>query len=78
MLSDRTGIDVELLRLDPSSMLSDYSVAQRMAWAARRRPTRIKDRADSLMGLFNVNMPLIYGEGERAFERLQEHACNRS
>jgi hypothetical protein len=24
------------------------------------------------MGLFNVNMPLLYGEGTRAFIRLQE------
>jgi hypothetical protein len=43
-----------------------------MSWAANRATTRIEDRAYSLVGLFNVNMPLLYGEGDRAFIRLQE------
>lgn len=47
------------------------SVAQKMSWAARRETTRIEDRAYSLMGLFDINMPTLYGEGERAFLRLQ-------
>lgn len=50
----------------------DYSIAQKMSWAAGRATTRIEDRAYSLLGLFNVNMPLLYGEGNRAFIRLQE------
>jgi hypothetical protein len=77
-LSNRTAIDLELLRGTPSSMLSRYSVAQRMAWAAHRKTTRVEDRAYSLLGLFDVNMPLIYGEGERAFERLQEQIIRTS
>lgn len=52
--------------------LSDASVATRMAWAAGRQTTRKEDRAYSLLGLFNINMPLLYGEGHRAFERLQK------
>jgi hypothetical protein len=47
------------------------SVAQKMSWAARRETTRVEDRAYSLMGIFNINMPTLYGEGERAFQRLQ-------
>lgn len=47
------------------------SVAQIMSWASRRETTRVKDIAYSLMGLFNVNMPPLYGEGTRAFQRLQ-------
>ncbi|KAM4057050.1 ankyrin repeats (3 copies) domain-containing protein [Hirsutella rhossiliensis] len=47
-------------------------IAQRMSWAAGRRTTRVEDGAYCLMGLFSINMPLIYGEGERAFIRLQE------
>ncbi|KAH9898914.1 HET-domain-containing protein [Xylariomycetidae sp. FL2044] len=47
-------------------------VAIRMSWAATRITTRVEDEAYSLMGLFNVNMPLIYGEGKKAFRRLQE------
>ncbi|KAI5993221.1 heterokaryon incompatibility protein-domain-containing protein [Pisolithus albus] len=47
------------------------SVAQIMSWAADRKTTRVEDRAYSLMGLFGVNMPMVYGEGSKAFQRLQ-------
>ncbi|KAI6105261.1 heterokaryon incompatibility protein-domain-containing protein, partial [Pisolithus croceorrhizus] len=47
------------------------SVAQIMSWAAERKTTRVEDRAYSLMGLFGVNMPMLYGEGKKAFQRLQ-------
>ncbi|KAM0412853.1 hypothetical protein ACHAPD_007901 [Fusarium lateritium] len=43
-----------------------------MSWAADRVTTRKEDGAYSLMGLFGINMPLLYGEGEKAFYRLQE------
>ena len=48
------------------------SIAEKMSWAANRETTREEDRAYSLMGLFLVNMPTLYGEGSRAFKRLQE------
>ncbi|KAK4225685.1 putative vegetative incompatibility HET containing-domain protein [Podospora fimiseda] len=47
-------------------------IARKMAWAANRNSTRIEDKAYSLLGLFGIFMPLIYGERERAFIRLQE------
>ncbi|OQO08773.1 hypothetical protein B0A48_05663 [Cryoendolithus antarcticus] len=53
------------------------SVAQRMAWAARRSTTREEDRAYCLFGLFDVNMPLLYGEGANAFRRLQEEIIHK-
>ena len=46
-------------------------VAQIMSWAAGRTTTRVEDRAYSLMGLLEVNMPMLYGEGKKAFHRLQ-------
>ena len=46
-------------------------VAQIMSWAAKRTTTRVEDRAYSLMGLLDVNMPMLYGEGKKAFYRLQ-------
>ncbi|KIW99047.1 uncharacterized protein Z519_00710 [Cladophialophora bantiana CBS 173.52] len=46
-------------------------VAERMNWAAKRTTTRVEDQAYCLLGLFDINMPLLYGEGERAFLRLQ-------
>lgn len=51
---------------------NEYSVAQKMSWSARRVTTRVEDGAYCLLGLFGVNMPLLYGEGQRAFFRLQE------
>ncbi|KAK3368850.1 heterokaryon incompatibility protein-domain-containing protein, partial [Lasiosphaeria ovina] len=49
----------------------EASVAEKMSWAANRITTRPEDRAYSLMGLFGVNMPTLYGEGHSAFTRLQ-------
>lgn len=56
----------------------EYSVAQKMSWAAGRQTTRLEDAAYCLMGLFDVNMPLLYGEGRKAFSRLQQQILQRS
>ena len=48
------------------------SIARRMSWASLRQTTRIEDMAYCLLGIFDINMPLLYGEGSRAFIRLQE------
>jgi hypothetical protein len=69
-LSSITAIPSEVLEDASKRMFS--SVARRMTWAARRQTTRMEDIAYSLFGIFGVNMPLLYGEGERAFVRLQE------
>lgn len=50
----------------------ECTVAERMSWASTRVTTKVEDSAYSLMGLFDVHMPLIYGEGKKAFRRLQE------
>jgi hypothetical protein len=52
--------------------LRSFSIAQRMSWSAKRTTTRIEDRAYSLLGIFDISLTVIYGEGERAFQRLQE------
>ncbi|KAK7895140.1 hypothetical protein LTR67_005880 [Exophiala xenobiotica] len=52
--------------------LDQESVATRMSWASTRDTSRVEDLAYCLLGIFNINMPLLYGEGERAFVRLQE------
>jgi len=57
---------------------STCSIAQRISWAAERITKRVEDRAYSLMGLFNINMPMIYGEREKAFLRLQQHIIQKS
>ncbi|PKK51531.1 hypothetical protein CI102_5412 [Trichoderma harzianum] len=69
VISRITGIDVSILAgADPSLI----AVARKMYWASRRTTTRVEDMAYCLMGLFSVSMPLIYGEGKKAFLRLQE------
>ena len=69
-LSDVTNIPVHIL--EDSRSLSEVSVAERMSWAAHRQSTRIEDVAYSLLGIFDIHMPLLYGDGEKAFVWLQE------
>lgn len=68
-LHEITGIPVQALRGEP---LSHFSIDERFSWAATRRTTRPEDQAYSLLGIFGVFLPLIYGEGkENAFRRLR-------
>ncbi|KAK3693444.1 heterokaryon incompatibility protein-domain-containing protein [Podospora appendiculata] len=77
LLEKTTKIDEQVL-LDPR-FLSRTCISQRMSWAANRKTTRPEDTAYSLMGIFSVNMPPLYGEGaENAFVRLQEAILNTS
>ncbi|KAI1125353.1 heterokaryon incompatibility protein-domain-containing protein [Nemania abortiva] len=69
-IEKRTGIPKEVL-LDPAAR-RENSVAERMSWAKGRQTTRIEDRTYSLLGLFDITMPLLYGEGDAAFSRLHE------
>ncbi|KAI3316594.1 hypothetical protein HD806DRAFT_517226 [Xylariaceae sp. AK1471] len=75
-LSTKTGIPEEVLG-DPSKV-STCSVAQRMSWMSRRTTERVEDRAYSLLGLFDVHMPILYGEREKAFLRLQQHIAQKT
>lgn len=65
-----TGVPASVLR--SSQVIKQTCVARKMSWAANRRATRVEDVAYSLFGIFEVNLPLLYGEGKRAFVRLQE------
>jgi hypothetical protein len=65
-----TDIDNAVLR--SCQTLADISIAKRMTWASKRKTTRVEDVAYCLLGIFDVNMPLLYGEGNKAFTRLQE------
>jgi hypothetical protein len=82
LISSITSIDREvlfhgvgrrrMLRLD------QFSVAKRMSWASLRETTREEDIAYCLLGIFELNMPLLYGEGAQAFVRLQEELMRRT
>ncbi|KAL6704614.1 hypothetical protein ACN47E_008011 [Coniothyrium glycines] len=59
-------------------LLRHASTARKMSWASGRKTKRVEDIAYSLLGMFDINMPLLYGEGTRAFQRLQEHIIQQS
>ncbi|KAI9644102.1 hypothetical protein NHQ30_007455 [Ciborinia camelliae] len=74
-LHEITGIETSAFR---GEYLSEFSVDQRMSWARNRETKREEDKAYSLLGIFNIYMPLIYGEGaNNAFRRLQEEIEKR-
>ncbi|OBS24588.1 hypothetical protein FPOA_05130 [Fusarium poae] len=58
---DRTGDNIH-----------QVSVSERMSWVSHRETTRVEDIAYCMLGIFDINMPLLYGEGNKAFIRLQE------
>jgi hypothetical protein len=70
ILSKVTGIDKVVLLTRKE--IWNRSVAQRMSWASGRVTTRVEDVAYCLLGIFGINMPMLYGEGPKAFLRLQE------
>lgn len=76
LLEQITGIALDVLTF--SRPIHSVPVAQRMSWASARETTRVEDEAYSMMGIFDVNMPTIYGEGRRAFRRLQEEIMKNS
>jgi len=75
-ISEITGISP--LVLHDREAIRFVSVAERMSWASKRTTTRIEDVAYCLLGIFDVNMPLLYGEGMKAFRRLQEEIIRTS
>jgi hypothetical protein len=76
-ISLATNIDETVLKSGLGGS-TEFSVAQRMSWASGRVTTRPEDIAYSLMGIFQVHMPLLYGEGHQAFRRLQEEIIRQS
>lgn len=75
-ISRRTRIDPAVLRAEQT--LDRFSIAQRMSWTAGRIAARSEDEAYCLLGIFKVSMPMLYGEGRRAFVRLQEEIIQRN
>ncbi|KAL9581038.1 MAG: hypothetical protein Q9203_006055 [Teloschistes exilis] len=75
-ISTATGIHPVYIK--DRTQIRKASVATRMSWAAHRQTTRLEDEAYCLMGLFDVNMPLLYGERHKAFKRLQHEIVTRT
>ena len=76
LISGATGIDEMYITYRES--IYNASIGARMSWASTRRTTRTEDEAYCLLGIFNINMPLLYGEGHKAFTRLQHEIARVS
>lgn len=74
-LSSITGIPT--LYLTRPNRAREASVAMRMSWASKRQTTRIEDIAYCLLGLFDINMTMLYGEGMKASMRLQRRIIKK-
>ena len=76
IINEITGISLRALR---GTALSEFSVGERFEWARSRQTKRAEDKAYSLLGMFDIYMPLIYGEGAaRAFKRLEREIINNT
>lgn len=72
-ITETTGIATRALHGVP---LSQFSVTERISWAARRETTIEEDQVYCVLGIFNVHLPLIYGEGmEKAMRRLRKEVA---
>ena len=69
------GIDEHYIR--QRETVYDASIGTAFGWASKRETKRSEDGAYRLLGFFQVNMPLLYGEGTRAFYRLQLNYSNK-
>jgi tetratricopeptide (TPR) repeat protein len=70
LLHDMTGISIRALRGTP---LCEFTELERMSWIEQRQTKYPEDKAYALLGMFDILMPVIYGEGHRnAFARLRE------
>ncbi|TBU45283.1 hypothetical protein BD309DRAFT_918148 [Dichomitus squalens] len=76
LLQDITTVPSAVLRME--APVSSMSVACRLSWAAGRETRRLEDQAYCLMGIFDIHMPTLYGEGQHAFHRLQEEIMKNS
>ncbi|CZR65200.1 related to kinesin light chain 1 [Phialocephala subalpina] len=76
LIHEITGIPAEILQGSP---LAQFTIDERMLWAAKRTTKRKEDEVYCLFGIFDIHMPLIYGEGrENAFIRLRNKIDKRS
>jgi hypothetical protein len=58
--------------------MSSFSIAERLSWVGNRTTTREEDRGYCLLGIFDISMPVLYGEGDKAFDRLALELQRRS
>ncbi|KAH9476311.1 Vegetative incompatibility protein HET-E-1 [Psilocybe cubensis] len=75
IITEITNISKQVLLVNHGG---EISIAARMSWASNRKTTKVEDMAYCLLGLFGINMPILYGEGQDAFSRLQREIIGTS
>ncbi|OAP64881.1 hypothetical protein AYL99_00853 [Fonsecaea erecta] len=69
-IQQKTGIDIRALQ---GERLTQFSDKERFAWIECRQTTLEEDKAYSLLGIFDVSIPIRYREGiANAFKRLED------
>ena len=76
--SIRKASQIDMKYLLKRELIKEASVATIFSWASHRQTTRSEDIAYCLLGLVSINMPMLYGEGDRAFYRLQLEIVRQS
>ena len=71
LIASITSLPKSVLVIPPKDDVRDFPVATRISWVAKRQTARIEDLSYSLLGILDLNMPMLYGEGAAAFTRLQ-------
>jgi hypothetical protein len=74
ILASITGIRPEYF--GNAERIRSAPVAERMSWLSNRRTSRIEDLAYCMLGIFDLNLTMLYGEGHKAFARLQKEIIN--
>jgi len=67
LISDITGVPEAVLLVPPKKDIQEFPIAARISWIGKRHTTRIEEMSYSLLGILSVNMPMLYGEGQKAF-----------
>ena len=75
LIHEITTIPIAALRGEP---LSQFPVDERLRWSTGRNTKKLEDKAYCLLGIFDIFLPLMYGEGENAFRRLKEEVGRHS
>ncbi|KAH8898943.1 HET-domain-containing protein [Thozetella sp. PMI_491] len=76
VLADITGVDS--IVLEDNDTLPEIPVGKKISWVSRRQTKRVEDMAYCILGILDVNLPPLYGEGSKAFVRLQEELAKGS
>ena len=66
-MEEVTGVSARaLMALRPGP----HDIREKLCLASRRKTTLVEDAAYSLLGIFSISLPVVYGEGDQALGRL--------